>query len=433
VEQAMAHGLKPERIAYVSFTKKAADEAAHRAQERFRLAADRFPHFKTLHAIAFRALHVRRDDIMQEEHFQELGRTLGFQFTSLDDEFSWMPIGTALGDKVERIQALSRQRGVTLEEQWYDSNYRDVPWLAVGQWTEGLKRFKDSRGLMDYTDLLEGYDEALDVDLFIVDESQDLSPLQWKVVKSSARTAKAIYLAGDDDQCIYGWAGADVRKFLTIPGNVQVLPLSYRLPRKVHKLAEQIVQRIAIRQPKQWTSRDEDGVVNWNFPERSLDFSKGKWLLARKESLLSTAIRGAVAESGLRLLEGRQAQHKQLDNQSHIGVAALEKRQPVETFGRSADSCAGPGDGAVATFGGRVLGRCSAAAVEEAAGLDGRARDQSEATGVSASLLGQPGEPDSRASHHHLHDSSRQRRRSRQCGADPGPHAQSVVGVEYGR
>jgi DNA helicase-2/ATP-dependent DNA helicase PcrA len=293
VEEAMAAGVKPERIAFMSFTKKAADEAVERAVEKFQMAKDRFPHFRTLHSMAFAHLHARRDDIMQEEHFQELGRTLGFRFTKLttiDGDWNWMPMGTALGDKVEKIQALSRVRQVSLSDQWYDSNLREVHWLAVGQWAEGLKRYKDSRGLMDYTDLLEQYDGNLDVDLFIIDEAQDLSPLQWRVVRNASRNAKQIFLAGDDDQCIYGWAGADVNRFLNISKSnctVEVLPKSFRLPAAIHFLAESIASGIQVRQAKNWTSRNERGRIDRIASERLLDLSTGTWmLLARNHAFL---------------------------------------------------------------------------------------------------------------------------------------------------
>ena len=48
------------------------------------------------------------------------------------------------------------------------------------------------------------------LDVMFVDEAQDLSPLQWAVVRKLAERAKRIYVAGDDDQAIYKWAGADV-------------------------------------------------------------------------------------------------------------------------------------------------------------------------------------------------------------------------------
>lgn len=314
VDEAMASGIQPERIAYMSFTKKAADEAVARAQDRFKFPVERFPHFRTLHSMAFRHLYARRDDMMQTEQFRELGDMLGFQFTDAKDLDDWtgalfnLPIGTALGDKVERIQSLSRLRNVTLEEQWHESNFRDVPWLAVGQWAEGLKRFKESRGMMDFTDLLEEYDAPLDVDLFIIDEAQDLSPLQWKVVKNAASSARRIFLAGDDDQCIYGWAGADVRRFLNIAGQSEVLPVSFRLPRTIHKLADEVAQGIEVRQPKDWKSREEEGAVNRIMSERTLDLSKGKWLLLARNHIFLRRFEDVCQNQGYSYLrDGRHS------------------------------------------------------------------------------------------------------------------------------
>lgn len=287
VEEALAAKIPPERIAYLSFTKKASDEAISRAQKRFGFPEERFPHFRTLHSLAFRNLHARRDDMMQDEHFKELGRQLGFEFTSAEDEYCFIPVGTALGDRAERITALSRLRGVSLEEQWYQSNYRDVPWLAVEQWSRALTMYKESRGMTDFTDLLEQYDESLNVEVFIVDEAQDLSPLQWRVVKKAATNAKRVYLAGDDDQAIYGWAGADVSYFLRIAGDVEILPQSFRLPAAVQRLADSVANRIRVRQPKTWHARDDEGQVRRMMYEQGLDLSSGEWLLlARNKSFL---------------------------------------------------------------------------------------------------------------------------------------------------
>lgn len=287
VEKAMEAGIQPERIAYVAFTRKAADEARERAQKKFGFEDERLPYFRTLHSLAFGSMHARRDDMMQEEHYKELGRIMGFQFTNADDEYCFMPTGTSLGDKVERVQSTSRMRCISLEQQWDDSNYRDVPWQAAQQWAEGMRRYKESRGMTDYTDLLEQYEEELEVDLFIVDEAQDLSPLQWKVVKRAATGAKNIYLAGDDDQAIYGWAGADVSRFLRLRATTEVLPVSYRLPARIQKLASAVADQITERQPKQWESRAARGKVRRVGSESSLELNQGTWLLiARNRSSL---------------------------------------------------------------------------------------------------------------------------------------------------
>ena len=134
---------------------------------------------------------------MQQNHYREMGRIAGFRFTDLDTEML-VPMGTALGDRLSRIEHLARLRKVTIKEQWLESNFHDVNMPSVLQWVEALAIYKRSRGLMDYTDLLEKFNTELDVDIVIVDEAQDLSSLQWDVIRKASTQAKQVYLAGDD-------------------------------------------------------------------------------------------------------------------------------------------------------------------------------------------------------------------------------------------
>lgn len=277
VEDCISRGIRPERIAFLTFTKRAAEVAIERAQLRFTGVAA-FPWFRTIHSMAFRDVGGSREDIMQEEHYKELGWEQGFEFTKIDDELH-MPIGTALGDRLQRIEHLARIRKVSVEQQWKDSHFPDVAFPAVLQWVEAVNKYKRVRGLLDYTDLLEQFNTELDVDVVIVDEAQDLSLLQWDVIRVAARRAREIYLAGDDDQCIYGWAGADVGYFLRIRAEHRVLPVSYRLPKSIQQVATSVLDNISIRQDKQWESRAEQGSVEWLSNENLLDLSKGSWLL----------------------------------------------------------------------------------------------------------------------------------------------------------
>ena len=52
--------------------------------------------------------------------------------------------------------------------------------------------------------------------VLIVDEAQDCTPLQWSVIYKLAENTDRIYLAGDDDQAIYQWNGADPKYFTTL-------------------------------------------------------------------------------------------------------------------------------------------------------------------------------------------------------------------------
>ena len=79
---------------------------------------------------------------------------------------------------------------------------------------------------------------ALDVDICIFDEAQDLSSLQFSMAIKLSKLASEVYIAGDDDQAIFSWAGADVKKFLNLNGSKRVLPMSYRIPASCAQISQ---------------------------------------------------------------------------------------------------------------------------------------------------------------------------------------------------
>ena len=86
-------------------------------------------------------------------------------------------------------------------------------------------------------------------------------------------------MAGDDDQAIYRWAGADVDHFINLPGGAEVLEQSYRVPAAIHALAEKIASRIQNRFPKVYRPRQEQGQI-FRVPDiRTIDMSEGSWLI----------------------------------------------------------------------------------------------------------------------------------------------------------
>ena len=66
--------LNQRGFAYLAFTRKAANEAIERAMAKFNLDEDRFPYFRTLHSMAFKQLGIRRDEVMTDSHFKNLGK-----------------------------------------------------------------------------------------------------------------------------------------------------------------------------------------------------------------------------------------------------------------------------------------------------------------------------------------------------------------------
>jgi superfamily I DNA/RNA helicase len=81
----------------------------------------------------------------------------------------------------------------------------------------------------------------------LVDEVQDVDRAQLRLALLLAAPANRIFLVGDDDQSIYGWRLADVRRILgletRLPGLRRVdLEVNYRCPRQVVERAVRLVE-----------------------------------------------------------------------------------------------------------------------------------------------------------------------------------------------
>ena len=94
-------------------------------------------------------------------------------------------------------------------------------------------------------------------DVVFIDEAQDLSRMQWDMAKSIWNKTGDSYIAGDDDQAIFRWAGADVDSFITQKGKLLNLTQSYRIPRAVHDVAMNIVGKISNRLHKEWKPKQK--------------------------------------------------------------------------------------------------------------------------------------------------------------------------------
>ena len=81
----------------------------------------------------------------------------------------------------------------------------------------------------------------------LVDEAQDLDRMQLRMALLLAAPANRIFLVGDDDQSIYGWRLADVRRLLglagsALPGLTRVnLETNYRCPGVVIERAVRLI------------------------------------------------------------------------------------------------------------------------------------------------------------------------------------------------
>jgi superfamily I DNA/RNA helicase len=94
-----------------------------------------------------------------------------------------------------------------------------------------------------------------------------------------------LYVAGDDDQCIYKWRGADVESFLNLKGTKEVLNKSYRVPINIFNFANKIINKIPKekRVQKTWTPTNTKGSVMYHDGIDGIDVSKGEWLVLGRD------------------------------------------------------------------------------------------------------------------------------------------------------
>ena len=291
VDEEIKSGTPTERIAYISFTRKATYEAQGRARDKFDVPYNALPYFKTIHSICYSQLGINKDQTMQRENYLELGSILGVEFTGYYSQGEGLPTGRAQGDKLLFIDSYARAANIDLKEAWRKVGRDVAVWEEVKQFSEALRAFKQSNGLIDFTDMLEMFTfngGALPVNVMIIDEAQDLSALQWKVVELMMSNCRDVYIAGDDDQAIYKWSGADVQHFLSLDVQTKtVLEKSYRLPKAIYEFAVGISERITDRYKKMFYHNGQVGKVVYLSDPSQITVDKDEtWLLLARNTYM---------------------------------------------------------------------------------------------------------------------------------------------------
>ena len=287
LEEEIESGISPERIGFVSFTRRAIKEARDRTLSKFKeIDKDQLDNFRTLHSLCFRSLGLNSERIFKGLHVTEFKKILRIDMAGDIDEEQIVNSGASLGDRMLFCDQLARAKMCPLKDTWRELKC-DYLWEEQKLFSDTLVDFKMKRNLLDFTDMLSYFIEAEftpDIDILFVDEAQDLTRLQWKVIDKLSKSVKTIYIAGDDDQAIYKWAGADVSTFLNLDGEIRILPFSYRLKKRVFDLANQVTKRIIQRYDKDWSSTEDQGSVNYIESYEYANMSEGNWLILARNN-----------------------------------------------------------------------------------------------------------------------------------------------------
>ena len=288
IDEHLKAGVKPERIAFVTFTRKGAEVARLRTSQRFGIPIGKLEHFRTIHSMCFRALNKTKDNMMGDMQYAEFGRECGYSFGNLHLNYA---------EGIDWYE--TKDQRLIAAEQLYRTNkpycervlYDKVDWKDLVDYMRLYSQYKKATGYCDFTDLLEEYirkDLCEDVDVVCLDEMQDSSLLQWHVVMKAFRNAEHIYVAGDDKQAIYQFAGASPEVLINLKGTQHVLDVTYRVPSVILEYANNIAGLITNSHHAECKSVKTGGSVEFivGLDEIEIDPSKSYFMLARNNKFL---------------------------------------------------------------------------------------------------------------------------------------------------
>ncbi len=257
LQHLMARGVEPGYVMALAYNTRAAEEL------RARTGVNRGT-VRTIHSLGWQILneaHNRLDLIAEPEVRDVLGRII-----SVPQRVNTDSLGPYL-------EALEQVRAGLMDPVSVETSRDDVPGLADG--FDDYRRRLYERGRVDHGEQVYGAIEALlnDPELrsrwqrrcryVLVDEFQDLTPAYLLLIRLVASPQLDVFGVGDDDQVIYGYAGADPGFLIDFgdyfPGaGHHALEINYRSPHPVVAAARTVLSYNDRRIDKTITASHQD-------------------------------------------------------------------------------------------------------------------------------------------------------------------------------
>ncbi len=268
----LAHGVEPEAILAVTFTNKAAAEMRERVGALTQPEVAARLTVSTFHAFGLQVVRA---------HHRHVGLGRRFAIFDAQDQLALLRrlmqqvslAGRDLDPKriLARISLL-KNAGVTPEAFAGRARADDDYEVMVAELYPRYERALRAANAVDFDDLIvlplrlleenAAVREALQGRYrhFLVDEYQDTSRVQVRLLRALAARAESICAVGDDDQSIYAWRGAEVENILrfeqSFPGTTEVkLTQNYRSTGRILEAANAVIAKNPARRGKSlWTA-----------------------------------------------------------------------------------------------------------------------------------------------------------------------------------
>jgi len=283
-------GIEPSEILSMTFNKAAAIEMRNRFARVFGKFVNQSVRFSTLHSFAYSVLRdyersrnmeltliegnegaLNKRNILKKIYFDVNNAVINDdQLENLINEIGFV-----------KNKMLKSTEGLKMSS----SNFRQI--------FEKYEKYKKDNLLVDFDDMLTYAYSILKRDEGIlnkyvnrykyiqIDEGQDLSKVQFEIIKLLAERSKNLFVVADDDQSIYGFRGAEPEYILNFGrdftgAKIFYLEKNYRSTKNIVEISSEIIAKNTQRYSKKHYTDNEYGtdpvIINVKDEYEQLDY-----------------------------------------------------------------------------------------------------------------------------------------------------------------
>ncbi len=261
--------VRPANITAVTFTNQAAKEMRERIQKRVGKGKSiRQMQIGTFHTLALNQLKEAGMEftLAGEVEMQELADSVikerGLNISVREFLLAVSRIKTTGYGTDEISERIRRDAGEEIREEIRKEikeeireEVREGIREEIQEAAADYQQYLADRKMLDFDDLLlEALRFAKEEEMggcftyLMVDEFQDISPLQYRLIKAWNQGGRQLYVIGDADQAIYGFRGADAACFKKLEGDFPdlhkiMLTQNYRSTPQILSLAEEVISK----------------------------------------------------------------------------------------------------------------------------------------------------------------------------------------------
>jgi DNA helicase-2/ATP-dependent DNA helicase PcrA len=255
-------GIQPYNICAITFTNKAADEMRQRAVA---LGASGGAHISTFHSLCVRILRRYADKADINPNFSIYDES--DQARCIKQAVKDCELDTTNFPPARMLEAISTLKNKLIDVESFKSKADDFFSRTLAEVYLRYQSILRERNSLDFDDLLMKaaflLEDCPDVccelgDRFkflLIDEYQDTNHAQYRIAKALVSQHNNICAAGDPDQSIYRWRGADLRNILQFEKdwpNATIVKLeeNFRSRPKILQMADELIVKNLSRKQK---------------------------------------------------------------------------------------------------------------------------------------------------------------------------------------